>query len=517
MKRFILINEDMNEYKEKTMYTWNKNWILPFESPWSILQKFQYTNVLRDTDIFKTLGGERIRKKKSPLWSQMDRKLIDLNAFDDDRSKAILNISIKELNDQHYSRLLGSENLNLVYTYFDRELRYCPECLKNGYHSILHQFKLFELCSVHNQAIQNQCPSCHSTIPYELNEKHFKEPFQCKCGHSFIEKDYLFKLLSFATELKEQNIKFKNKEIKKWMSLTDAKRNQLKTIYFSRELLDEQSGESKNNSILKNFLTAIEASENCKSVQTPKIYTINKSNSINRCYKDAFFYDKNKEIYFSTVAIYKSIARHIRNQLIKEHKDCIKRLNRRVADPKFCPFALAYLQWKQFVQGVEDFTHVDKYKREPGLDFLSPQFISDQDEELLDDILFQARIITGEDIIRNKFPLALWLMNQTIATLLLNHFCMWLELSYKTAEKGQYYARQPKELEKPPFFLIFFSNEFVLFHKWGSRIKTISNLDHSKCPFYGLKKKPVIHGEWYTEMELRAKEGMKKLDEKRSK
>jgi hypothetical protein len=112
---------------------------------------------------------------------------------------------------------------------------------------------------------------------------------------------------------------------------------------------------------------------------------------------------------------------------------------------------------------------------------------------------------------------ALWLINQTIATLLLNHFCIWLEISYKTAEKGAYYVNLPKELGKPPIFLVFFSKEFVLFHKWGSRIKTFSNLDHNKCPFYGLKNKPIIQEQWYTEMELRIREGMEKLDEKRGK
>src|SRR4051794_35734908 len=174
MNKFILLNEEAIEYKLKTMYTWNKNWVLPFESPWSILQKFQYANVLRDTDVFKTLGGERIQKKKSPLWSQIDRNLVDLNAFDDVRSKAFLDIQLKQLSEQYYRNLLGSCDSNLISRFIQRVLYYCPECLNNGYHSIFHQFKLFDLCPFHNKVLQNHCPNCKAIYPFELNEKFFK-------------------------------------------------------------------------------------------------------------------------------------------------------------------------------------------------------------------------------------------------------------------------------------------------------------------------------------------------------
>jgi len=49
------------------------------------------------------LGGERIRRKKSSFWSNIDRNLFTLKAFDDELSKAFLKISLID----YYLKLVG--------------------------------------------------------------------------------------------------------------------------------------------------------------------------------------------------------------------------------------------------------------------------------------------------------------------------------------------------------------------------------------------------------------------------
>src|ERR1035437_9692216 len=39
-------------------------------------------------------------------------------------------------------------------------LRYCPDCMKTGFHSILFQFPLFSRCPEHNVPLIERCPSC---------------------------------------------------------------------------------------------------------------------------------------------------------------------------------------------------------------------------------------------------------------------------------------------------------------------------------------------------------------------
>jgi hypothetical protein len=41
------------------------------------------------------LGGERIRRKKSSFWSNIDRDLFTLKAFDDELLKAFLKSFVK--------------------------------------------------------------------------------------------------------------------------------------------------------------------------------------------------------------------------------------------------------------------------------------------------------------------------------------------------------------------------------------------------------------------------------------
>ncbi len=44
------------------------------------------------------------------------------------------------------------------------ELRHCPECLLQGWHSALHQHSAVERCPAHNAALQTGCPHCGASI-----------------------------------------------------------------------------------------------------------------------------------------------------------------------------------------------------------------------------------------------------------------------------------------------------------------------------------------------------------------
>jgi hypothetical protein len=60
-----------------------------------------------------------------------------------------------------------------------RVLRYCPECLRRGWHFALYQLKFISLCPIHQLPLQESCTTCGRRVPYQLTTAVFDAPFQC--------------------------------------------------------------------------------------------------------------------------------------------------------------------------------------------------------------------------------------------------------------------------------------------------------------------------------------------------
>jgi hypothetical protein len=60
-------------------------------------------------------------------------------------------------------------------------LRYCRECLDDGFHAAVYQLRDVEACPVHQCGMYEFCPHCRGLLPYVLGPALFAEAF-C-CGH----------------------------------------------------------------------------------------------------------------------------------------------------------------------------------------------------------------------------------------------------------------------------------------------------------------------------------------------
>ncbi len=94
--------------------TWKPSFVLPYESNWSILEKFSFMNAVpRYTVKISEIGNMRASIEETiPFLNQLKR--ITLLQFTD-----------------------------------DYQVRVCPECIKYGYHSNLHQLLLYDTCYIH--------------------------------------------------------------------------------------------------------------------------------------------------------------------------------------------------------------------------------------------------------------------------------------------------------------------------------------------------------------------------------
>jgi hypothetical protein len=130
-----------------TQVVWNKEWIRPYESSWSIFEKFSYANLVKKTPILKSYGSEQVKHIKHSLIGGTHRGLIYLNGFNTELLSEALEYDIK----QHLDQLLRATITILPddFHWFHGNLKWCDECLQYGYHSIFHQFVLLHHCPFH--------------------------------------------------------------------------------------------------------------------------------------------------------------------------------------------------------------------------------------------------------------------------------------------------------------------------------------------------------------------------------
>lgn len=71
-------------------------------------------------------------------------------------------------------------------------LRYCPECMLAGYHSLLHQLPWIHRCPWHGVALRRTCMRCGKK-PSALADWCFDENLMCDCGHRLLSTEAALK------------------------------------------------------------------------------------------------------------------------------------------------------------------------------------------------------------------------------------------------------------------------------------------------------------------------------------
>ncbi|UQZ87521.1 hypothetical protein SK3146_06823 [Paenibacillus konkukensis] len=130
------------------------------------------------------MGNNEVKTIKNGKIGHSRRELIQLGGFNQLRLQQYLECDLVGHNSRTLSKILKPiENFNeRVDTWFPLNLRWCELCIKNGYHSWLHQFTLIQHCPFHRKWLDDTCPSCYNKIPFLLSDDMLGDPFTCRCG-----------------------------------------------------------------------------------------------------------------------------------------------------------------------------------------------------------------------------------------------------------------------------------------------------------------------------------------------
>lgn len=142
----------------------------PFLSGFSLIGCFARLNVLERRDF---LGGwwteleinQRQRSLSGPQWADWVGEESLYGAFRLRPGEAKLAFAVQPWLPASLRRVTWDA---------DRILRFCAECLQQGFHTELFQLPWWCLCPIHACTLQDQCPQCHTPVPMNL---HLSMPF----------------------------------------------------------------------------------------------------------------------------------------------------------------------------------------------------------------------------------------------------------------------------------------------------------------------------------------------------
>lgn len=311
-------------------FVWRTEWISPFESLWGIFEKFKFANCATVIDIFDLFGTVCVKNLKTDTIGRPHRDCINPTGLNDDLLQSVYLQPLIKMNALSTDRISGilPWRSSSRYSYIRDELFFCPECLKTGFHSLFHQFKLLHECPYHQLPLHRGCPCCNQSIPFELTDQFTREPFQCICGHSLIQ---INNRVPFFSDWKKVSLsKLKSNEVTSWINLNVEQVARLKKIHIPMNIDIEECPD-----IIHNLLSVLEPTYILKTKLAHNVvksasyinYLTGKKERVERK-KSKFFRSLKlyEVIYDSSFQTFKGIAAHLRKTIFPKHKTCLQRM-----------------------------------------------------------------------------------------------------------------------------------------------------------------------------------------------
>jgi hypothetical protein len=145
------------------------------ESLWCIGSKICWANLIANVGLYR--GAKTGDDGSKPNF------LVTGLKFNFEKFARLTEIPIETVKAGTGLRLIGDDS-PLLHDMAFRDLRYCPDCMSTGFHSILFQFPLFSQCPEHNVPLLECCPSCKGLMPHRWPTSQVRVFRCCHCGHA---------------------------------------------------------------------------------------------------------------------------------------------------------------------------------------------------------------------------------------------------------------------------------------------------------------------------------------------
>jgi hypothetical protein len=340
---------------------WRAQWVNKYESLWSLIRKFAILNFASARDVKGIFARDRTEQPRSKPSCRFDGDLRFFGSLDPVRLARVLNLSesvLREALVDYYVKRREALHVSADV------LRFCPACLKNGFHSAMYQLLFVKNCPLHGDSLRSHCQACSLRhVPYTLSSAvNAGSAGCCQClgswaGYS-LESSYLnasrnHQALAYLSNWLGLRTKLAaiDQPLELWLGAdSSAKWNQRRLQHLPRYWADALG------SRLPDFLF---------SRSKPVIHVVRKlctePNRVQRTAQtreSALRDSGNQKWGFELFGIYKSVRRYLMRTRLFLHATCIARvcrhgwLDQLMADGKICAPANAFVLWRMYFEGV---------------------------------------------------------------------------------------------------------------------------------------------------------------------
>lgn len=171
-------------YAANVRFNWRPESIAPYESAWSLINKFVHLNQVSIADVARLLVRSRLAAHKYYATSSI--AVASPCDLDPRRLQWLFKLSGNMVD----HAFVDAYRYPLQYRPFQPEtvaddLRYCPICIARGYHTPLFQLLAIAKCPIHREPLKERCPRCNRVTPYCCGRLTTDNPYGCACGYKF--------------------------------------------------------------------------------------------------------------------------------------------------------------------------------------------------------------------------------------------------------------------------------------------------------------------------------------------
>ncbi len=170
-------------YAPGVRFNWRPESVAPYESAWSLVNKFV---ALNHVDIAET-AWLLVRSEWAVAKRHSTSSIAVASARDLDPRRLQWLFELPGTMVDH--AFIGPYRYPVITSWgFDgiaENLRFCPECIRKGFHTPLFQVLAIAKCPIHLERLTEQCPRCNGATSYRCSRHTIENPYGCPCGHSY--------------------------------------------------------------------------------------------------------------------------------------------------------------------------------------------------------------------------------------------------------------------------------------------------------------------------------------------
>lgn len=350
----------MENNLQRPDFCWRPSWFNPLESLWSILRKFAFLNEATMKDLRDFLGEDQ---GALPWVSRSRLDLSRYGGFDPRSLQHVFGVDQATLDDCTVIPFIAEDEGKALTS---KRLRFCSSCLREGFHSSIHQILLVEECPLHGEPLATRCTQCHTELDYTIRSISLVAGSGCSACVGMPETALeISRKLSFCSKERDE----------KFQLVADFLRRRLKVkamVYpASRWVLAESSKQARERRMSRLFhywKQVVNADDNTPRRMTPgelyscydyrmRVLSIKSSARIRQR-------DYGHRLSCELLTIMKPIRRRLEKLWLGPHRNCAIYLARRetiaVARQRGqpCPYANVLLLWRLYWHDANKLHHL---------------------------------------------------------------------------------------------------------------------------------------------------------------